>query len=184
MVAQTATPLHPRKDRAPAAPQLRPEGPPLPPERSEDAIGAAARILRPHGRAEPPVMWSPPADDRPRPVGRNASGLDRGTARRLGRGRIEPQARLDLHGMTSDRAHAALTRFLAACSADGLRCVLVVTGKGRGEGGGARGEGVLRRDTPRWLSTAPLAALVVGVYEAHARHGGGGALYIYLRRRR
>jgi DNA-nicking Smr family endonuclease len=145
---------------------------------------AAALVLRPAGSPEPLTQWRPPADDRPRPVARNTPGLDHGTARKLGRGRLEPQARLDLHGMTSDRAHAALGGFVARSRDAGLRCVLVVTGKGRGEGGGARGEGVLRREAPRWLATPPLAQMVVGVFEAHARHGGGGALYVYLRRRR
>jgi DNA-nicking Smr family endonuclease len=116
-------------------------------------------------------------------VGKVAPGLDRGTARRLARGRRAPEATLDLHGLTSDAAHRALTRFVAESWSLGRRCVLVVTGKGRGEGG-ARGEGVLRRDAPRWLATAPLASMIVGVYEAHPRHGGAGALYVYLRKRR
>jgi DNA-nicking Smr family endonuclease len=78
--------------------------------------------------------------------------------------------------MTADRAHKALTRFVLESRAAGLRCVLVVTGKGRSAEGG-RGDGVLRRDAPRWLSVPPVA-------EAHQKHGGGGALYVYLRRRR
>jgi DNA-nicking Smr family endonuclease len=184
MVAETARPIHP-KPNTPTAPSARAE--PSGPERREtaaEAIAAATRVLRPHGKPEPALGWRPPADDRPRPVGRNTPGLDGGTARRLGRGRLEPQARLDLHGMTTDRAHAALLRFVASSAQEGLRCVLVVTGKGRSEDGGAWGEGVLRRDTPRWLSVAPLAQMVVGVFEAHPKHGGGGALYVYLRRRR
>ena len=86
--------------------------------------------------------------------------------------------------MTSDAAHAALTRFVLESSALGRRCVLVVTGKGRCPHSGGRGDGVLRRDAPRWLAVPPLAAEIVGVFEAHARHGGAGALYVYLRRRR
>jgi DNA-nicking Smr family endonuclease len=62
--------------------------------------------------------------------------------------------------------------------------VLVVTGKGGGGTGAPRGEGVLRRDAPRWLGVPPMAQLVVGVFEAHVRHGGAGALYVYLRKRR
>ena len=109
--------------------------------------------------------------------------MDRKAFQRLKRGKLEPEARLDLHGMTAERAHAALNQFIAASAAGGLRCVLVVTGKG-GDARGGRGEGVLRRDTPRWLAVAPLCAMVIGVFEAHQRHGGGGALYVYLRRRR
>lgn len=152
-------------------------------------------MTRPSG---PPAAqlttWRHPLPDRPTPVAPITPGLDRGTARRLGRGRIEPQARLDLHGMTADRAHGALAAFIAGAVAQGLRCVLVVTGKGMGrpdevwpprdEGRAARGEGVLRRETPRWLATPPLSGMVVGVFEAHPKHGGGGALYVYIRRRR
>lgn len=209
-VAQTATPLRPdtRKHAAeprpaPAEPAgaLHAQPPPAfrPPDRSpspqppragddlaaqmrEAALDAATQPLRPGGRPAPRVSWSPPSADRPAPVGRNTPGLDGGTAKRLARGRLEPQGRLDLHGMTADRAHGALSGFIAASSAQGLRCVLIVTGMGRGEGG--RGDGVLRRQTPRWLGVAPLASMVVGVFEAHPRHGGAGALYVYLKKRR
>ncbi|MGF1658479.1 MAG: Smr/MutS family protein [Rubrimonas sp.] len=141
--------------------------------------------MKPAGRPAPPVAWRVgPESDRPLPARPGTPGLDRNTARRLGQGRRAPEARLDLHGMTSDAAHGALTRFVMESAALGRRCVLVVTGKGRCPQSGGRGEGVLRRDAPRWLGVAPLAAEVVGVFEAHARHGGGGALYVYLRRRR
>jgi DNA-nicking Smr family endonuclease len=86
--------------------------------------------------------------------------------------------------MTADRAHAALARFVADGACRGLRCVLVVTGMGRGPDGGVRGDGVLRRETPRWLGVAPLSHHVLAVFAAHRRHGGDGALYVYLRRRR
>ena len=85
--------------------------------------------------------------------------------------------------MTLERAHRALTRFIFDSRSIGLRCVLVVTGKGRGPDGG-RGEGVLRRDVPRWLRTHLFDDAVVNVFEAHPKHGGAGALYVYLKRRR
>lgn len=86
--------------------------------------------------------------------------------------------------MTADRAHTALMRFVAECLQQDLRCVLVVTGMGGGDNGRRRGDGVLRRETPRWLSVPPLSGHVVGVFEAHPRHGGAGALYVYLKRQR
>lgn len=147
------------------------------------AAPRAALTLRPAGAPEPRVSWRLAPDDRPRPPSLSTPGLDKGTARRLARGRREPEARLDLHGMTADRAHAALTRFIGDGVARGLRCLLVVTGMGRSPEGGHRGDGVLRRETPRWLGVAPLSGHVVGVFEAHPRHGGAGALYVYLRRR-
>lgn len=191
-VASSARPLAPR----PARPQ--PEAPVQAPSHAAGlAQGARAtaspalvapeprRVVKPEGRPAPPVAWRRgPENDRPAPVRPGTPGLDRNTARRLAQGRRAPEARLDLHGMTADAAHAALTRFVFESVALGRRCVLVVTGKGWCPHGGGRGAGVLRRDAPRWLGVPPLAAEVVGVFEAHARHGGGGALYVYLRRRR
>ena len=82
--------------------------------------------------------------------------------------------------MTASRAHAALTRFVGRSRAAGLRLVLVITGKG----GGEATPGVLRREAPIWLSTPPLSEMVVNVSAAHPKHGGGGALYVYLKRER
>lgn len=140
----------------------------------------ASRSLRLTDAARPGISLPLPGADRPAPVPRVAPGLDRATARKLGKGLKRPEARLDLHGMTQDRAHAALTFFLHDCAARGRRCVLVITGKGPGD----PGEGVLRRAVPRWMEAPALRPLVLGVYEAHQRHGGAGALYVYLRRRR
>lgn len=195
-VAASARPLRASRDGRAAlpvdgAPETRAEaaarvavaaGPPAP--ETPVPRPAPALSLRPLGAPEPRVAWRLAPDDRPRPPSASTPGLDKGTARRLARGRREPEARLDLHGMTADRAHAALTRFVGDGVARGLRCLLVVTGMGRGPEGGHRGDGVLRRETPRWLGVAPLSGHVVGVFEAHSRHGGAGALYIYLRRRR
>ena len=97
---------------------------------------------------------------------------------RLARGREALAARIDLHGMTHDAARAALTRFVERSAADGWRAVLVITGKGVG------GDGVLRRHAPDWLAEPPIRAYVAGVSEAHRRHGGEGALYVALKRRK
>ncbi|MCL5776639.1 Smr/MutS family protein [Limibaculum sp. FT325] len=129
-------------------------------------------------------------DSTPTAVGRPEAGLDRRTAERLRRGERAPDARLDLHGMTAERAHLALDRFIASAAAQGLRCVLVITGKGgRGRSGedgwfGRPDRGVLRHDAPRWLRAGPAAAEIVGIYAAHRRHGGEGAFYVYLKKRR
>jgi DNA-nicking Smr family endonuclease len=138
----------------------------------------------PLGRPEPVLRWHLADNERPAKPKAGTPGIDARTARRMARGLRVPEARLDLHGMTADRAHAALSRFIADSAQAGLRCVLVVTGKGRSEDGRQRGEGVLRRETPRWLGVAPLNAMIVGVFEAHQRHGGQGALYVCLKRRR
>jgi DNA-nicking Smr family endonuclease len=105
---------------------------------------------------------------------------------KLRRGRIEPEARLDLHGMTSERAHAALVGFLIAAHAAEKRLVLVITGKGRPDDSPhqPRFHGVLRHSLPHWLAQAPLAGRILQVAPAHPRHGGSGAFYVYLRRSR
>ena len=122
------------------------------------------------------------------PVGRPEAGLDRRTADRLRRGEREPDARLDLHGMTAERAHHACLKFLSEALGRGARVVLVITGKGgRNRGNGdimASPRGVLREALPKWLRSSPLGHSIVGIYEASPKHGGSGAFYIYLKRRR
>jgi DNA-nicking Smr family endonuclease len=92
--------------------------------------------------------------------------------------------------MTQMQAHAALLRFLRRAQSDGVKTVLVVTGKGssgRLRGGDHDGEserGVLRRQVPMWLALPEFRLLVVGFDDAHVGHGGEGALYVRLRRAR
>ena len=70
-----------------------------------------------------------------------------------------------------------LHNFLVRAQAEGVRAVLVITGKGY------QGDGILKRRTPEWLAEPPLRSVVAGVSEAHRRHGGEGALYVALKRR-
>ena len=113
--------------------------------------------------------------------------MDKKKFGRLKRGKVTPEGKLDLHGMTLDQAHPALIRFILRAQASGKRLVLVVTGKGkhRDDGGPIPTRlGVLRHNVPHWLAQPPLAAAVLQVSEAHLKHGGGGAYYVYLRRNR
>ena len=114
--------------------------------------------------------------------------MDGRTHRRMRRGKLEPEARIDLHGLTLDRAQPALAGFVRASHAAGRRLVLVITGKGRADDGGGdwtgRRPGALRRQVPMWLHGPGLAGMVQQVTPAHRRHGGDGALYVYLRRAR
>jgi len=113
--------------------------------------------------------------------------MDRKTFAKMNRGKVKPEGRIDLHGMTLDRAHGALNRFIMSSHASGKRLVLVITGKGkdRDEGGPIPVRyGVLRHQAPQWLGTAPLSSVVMQVTQAHISHGGGGAYYVYLRRKR
>jgi len=109
------------------------------------------------------------------------SPLGRRMRARVARGKEGIDARLDLHGLTQNEAHAALLRFLRSASARGARLVLVITGKGqRSDGEG----GVLRRQVPHWLKLAEFRSYVIGFEPAHAAHGGEGALYVRIRRAR
>ena len=120
-------------------------------------------------------------------------GLDGRTSERLRRGMLEPEARLDLHGYTESDAHRALLVFLRSAQMRGHKLVLVVTGKG-GRAPDAhepfdmeldrRSRGVLKTAVPRWLKEPGFAFLIAGTRDAHRRHGGTGALYIYLRKSR
>lgn len=158
-------------------------------ESVEDLWQAVTRTVRPLARREdaPPVRLhraslpssTPrvvvPAHPAP-PARAHAPPADRGPEKRVRRGRLTVDARLDLHGMTQAEAQAALGRFLAHHRGEGARCVVVVTGKGRGENGG-----VLRRGLRGWLAAERVH--VSGYAEAHRKHGGGGAWYVFLRAR-
>lgn len=113
--------------------------------------------------------------------------MDRKAFGKLKRGKLKPEGRLDLHGMTLDQARPALISFIMASYARERRLVLVITGKGKrsaDEGPIPTRPGALRHSVPHWLQTPPLSQMVLQITEAHARHGGGGAYYVYLRRKR
>lgn len=164
---------------------------------SDDAIGASPPRLRAQEKPAPsPRAVTPPAKVAKTPAGPPPlAPLDRRKARQIGSGRIEVEARIDLHGMRQSEAHTALRRFLTQAYAGGRRWVLVITGKGApsrrgseeetddGALHGDRERGVLRRNVPRWLAEAELRSIVVGFTAAAIRHGGDGALYVQLRRK-
>ena len=103
------------------------------------------------------------------------AGIDGSTQRRLTRGEVLIDLRLDLHGMTAARAHNQLIQFIVSAAHQGCRCVLVITGKG---------SGVLNGHVPSWLKQQPLSLHVLALAEARPKHGGSGAFYVLLRRNR
>lgn len=133
----------------------------------------------------------PPRNDLASPIADHLDGaaprMDRKRFGKLKRGKIQPEARLDLHGMTLAQAHPVLNRFIFDSYAQGRRLVLVITGKGKRRDSldpiPVR-TGVLRHQVPHWLHTPPLAQAVLQVNPAHLKHGGEGAYYVYLRRGR
>ena len=190
-VADTVTPIHapnlsrsailrgsahdaPPQD-APALPHPDPRAdPPLP-------------VFRVGSRAKPAPYRHDSTPDIAHALHAAPPRVDGNTHAKLKRGKLRPEARIDLHGMTLSQAHPVLTRFLMAAHADGKRLVLVITGKGKDrDDGGVMPvrRGILRHQVPHWVHTAPLAPMVVQITPAHYRHGGDGAYYVYLRRQR
>lgn len=111
--------------------------------------------------------------------------MDRKRFGKMKRGRLKPEARIDLHGLTLAQAHPALTDFILESAAAERRLVLVITGKGkvRDEFGPIpERHGVLRHQIPHWLHSMPLKLYVLQVAQAHVKHGGAGAYYVYLKR--
>ena len=102
-------------------------------------------------------------------------GISRSNARMIRSGQARPTARIDLHGSTRDEAKSKLERFVIAAAGEGHRVILVITGKG------VQGQGVIRRNLPYWLSSPPLAALVIAYCEAQPKDGGSVAYYVNLR---
>ncbi|MFK8254060.1 Smr/MutS family protein [Ancylobacter terrae] len=128
------------------------------------------------------VPAKPPSPPRPPPL----APLEPKARRRLARGEAV-DARLDLHGLTQAVAHHRLRAFLHGAQGSGHSLVLVITGKGDPETrmlAGEGGRGVLRRLVPQWLAAPELRALVIGFETAARGHGGEGALYVRIRRRR
>jgi DNA-nicking Smr family endonuclease len=103
------------------------------------------------------------------------AGIDGRTQRRLFRGDVPVDRRLDLHGLTAARAESRLVQFIETAARDGCRCVLVITGKGAG---------ILRGHVPDWLKRQPLSPYILALAEARPHDGGSGALYVLLRRNR
>jgi DNA-nicking Smr family endonuclease len=137
-----------------------------------EAIGLRAPVVTPAPVKLPSIK---PPSVKPR-LAKGTSGLDGNTKKKLEKGEIAPSAKLDLHGLTEAAAHGTLLTFLTAAHRRGDRLVLIVTGKGEA------GRGVLKQMVPRWLQEAPMQKIIADQRWAHNRHGGDGALYVYLRK--
>lgn len=176
-VAESAKPLHPDRKRKPLfAEEPTPRKMHTAPEKKALAPFRVGQSARPGDASREALTQT-----------RSSPRMDKKAFDRMRRGKLKPQATLDLHGMTLNRAHDATTGFIMRAFSSDLRLVLVVTGKGKRAGRHdiiPERQGILRHHLPQWLSVPPLAQVVLEVSEAHGRHGGGGAFYVYLRRRR
>jgi DNA-nicking Smr family endonuclease len=102
-------------------------------------------------------------------------GSDKATFEKLKKGRFKIEARLDLHGLTLNSAYEAVRQFLGNCSARGMKCVVIITGKGRG------GSGTINSELPSWLNSPELRGKIISFTHAAAKDGGRGAFYILIR---
>jgi DNA-nicking Smr family endonuclease len=179
-VAERAVPLHPtRQEHAPdLSPTPKPKRPVVSPGPVPDfRVGQKVDAARPHDVMRPLV-------DR---LASSPLNMDNKSFGKMKRGKLKPEARIDLHGMTMAEAHPDLVAFILGSQAVGRRLVLVITGKGkdRDDGGPIPTRfGVLRHQVPQWLALPPLSQAILQVTPAHLRHGGHGAYYVYLRRNR
>lgn len=162
-----------RKDApmCPVAPPAPDAAPPvvIPPPRVKGRV--------PPLRPPPPP---PPAPPRREPV----AMLDSGWEKRFRSGTIQPERSVDLHGHNLPAAHVALDTALAGALRDGVRVLLVVTGKPRPGRVAPEGRGAIRAEIGHWLDRSPYIDRIASVRVAHPRHGGDGALYVILRRSR
>jgi len=111
--------------------------------------------------------------------------VDKRVSSKMKAGKIDPEATLDLHGYRLTQAKSALRGFLFRAYESKKRLVLIITGKGKPKAEWDLNldyRGVLRNEVPVWLEEAPLAGLILSVKKANSKHGGGGALYVYLRK--
>lgn len=123
----------------------------------------------------------PPAERLNAEISGPTPGLDRRTDERFRRGELPLDGHLDLHGMTQEQAHNTLRGFIHRSRQRGSRCLLVITGKGTR---GGRGEGILRKALPVWLNEPDLRPHILAFRVARQHHGGSGAFYLLLKRRR
>ncbi|MGX9356004.1 Smr/MutS family protein [Roseobacteraceae bacterium S113] len=179
-VARSTDPLHPaskaKAERALPLVPSPPDDPSEPAPLQPFKVGAKARPTSRH-RLVPAISDQ---------LGQAPVNMDFKTYKHMRKGKLKPEARIDLHGMTLHQARPVLSRFILSAQSDGKRLVLVITGKGRvreDDGPIPTRVGILRHEVPRWLSAAPLAPCVQQITPASDRHGGSGAYYVYLRRR-
>jgi len=156
------------KPAPPVIPRAKTEGPVGPKERPLAALG---RTPKPRRKPPEPVLEADPKT------------FDRVVDRALSRGKLDPEARLDLHGMTLAMAERAVARFLEQAVAQDVRVALIITGKGYRREDGRVVEGRIRGEFMGWLNRADNRSRVRAVRAAHPRHGGTGAFYVLLRRR-
>ena len=153
---------------------------PLPGMKRPELVASPAaqvEVVGPPKPAAPPMARKPGRAGVAVVVGAVPAGVDTGSWTRFRTGKLAASRTLDLHGRTAQRAYAALEHFLHSAMADGVRCVEVITGRGKGETGG-----VIRREFPLWLNQPHLRHMILAAAHPHALNPG--SVRLLLRRSR
>ena len=156
---------------------------PLDKKQHKEPVGGST--TKPIAPQKPPTSREnkPPPAKQTHPI--QNSEIDHRTNERLRKGQMPVDGTLDLHGMTQEQAHHALQNFVQNAHNAGKRCLLIITGKGqKNRDPLASKSGVLYNRVPQWLKETPLSALILKSHRAKAQHGGDGALYVLLKRKR
>ncbi len=159
---------------SPKSPVLPPKPSPKTPPKSSPKLPTKKTTKRPEVIVSAPRALTSPT-------------MDRRNFNRLQKGQMPIDARLDLHGMTVEQAKLRLKSFLLNAHARGDRVILVITGKGLRSGFdefNRPNRGVIREGLPQWVKDKEIAPMIVQITPAHRQHGGDGAFYLYLRRKR
>jgi DNA-nicking Smr family endonuclease len=180
LVAATVKPLHPQRQSDPQEHADMPSPSAVP---ARQIAADRHRVGAIKARTAPAPL--------PVPARQHGETLDSGWDRRLSSGKLVPDLVIDLHGLRRKQARHLLYERVADAERRGLRVILVITGKGHDpapspadlmEGKPARG--AIRADLPRWLGEDGLSSRIAAVRRAHPRHGGDGASYLILKRKR
>lgn len=159
----------------------RPVAAPVP-----DPVKAPPPFPAPARKASRALTIAAPVRPAPPPPRRPADMLDSTWEKQIRRGALQPDIAIDLHGHTLASAHARLDQLLAEARTVGARTLLIVTGKSRhsAQNGDVRGRGAIRAEIGHWLEAGRHADAIASVRTAHPRHGGDGAIYVILRRKK
>ena len=143
----------------------------------ENAGESKTDVENPAKNTAAPISEQAKAEAKPK--GHRHHPIERPVTRKISKGRLALEGRIDLHGLVQSEAHAMLHAFLLRAHEQGMRHVLVITGKGSSLGS----DGALKRAVPMWFSKPDFRYLISGYETASRNHGGDGAIYVRLARR-
>ena len=116
----------------------------------------------------------------------DTSNIDRNTAKKFVTGKYKIDAKIDLHGLSEKNAFIAVKDFVFNCYRQGLRCILIITGKGykKDDDIWYEGRGIIRESLPSWLNHPDIRPFILSISPAKQTDGGSGAMYVLLKRKR